>query len=156
MKIASILAPERTHCHIAAGSKKRAIEEAAIQISEGLENLTAQDIYERLISREKIGTTAIGHGIAIPHCRIENCTDIVGALFRLDSPIDFGAFDDELVSLMFVLLVPTEEVEEHLQTLAMLAGRFESETYRLSLLTAKDDAELYERAIADLPVQSSV
>jgi PTS system nitrogen regulatory IIA component len=156
VKIESILTPERTYSSIAAGSKKRAIEEAAIRISKGIEHLSAEDIYERLISREKIGTTAIGHGIAIPHCRMENCAEIVGALFRLDTPIDFGAFDEEPVKILFVLLVPTEEVEEHLHTLAMLAERFESEGYRRSLLTAMDDAELYKRAIADLPMHNSV
>ena len=151
MKIESILTPDRTHAKIVAGSKKRAIEEAAIQISRGIEDLSAEEIYERLIGREKIGTTAIGHGIAIPHCRIDNYPDIIGALFRLDTPVDFGAFDDEPVRIMFVLLVPSEEVDQHLQTLAMLAERFESDEYRRSLLTAID-AELYKRAIADIPV----
>lgn len=154
MKLESILTPARTYSRIVAGSKKRAIEEAAIQISRGIEDLTAEEIYERLINREKVGTTAIGHGVAIPHCRIDNYHDIIGALFRLDTPVDFGAFDDELVSIMFVLLVPSEQVEEHLQTLAMLAARFESDDYRRSLLTAVDDAELYKRAIADIPLHN--
>ena len=148
MKLESILTPERTHSSIPAGSKKRAIEQAAIQIADSNPDLTAEDIYDRLITREKMGTTAIGHGIAIPHCRIDNHHDIIGALFRLDTAVDFGAFDDEPVRIMFVLLVPSEEVDEHLQTLAMLAERFESENYRRSLLTAVDDAELYKRAIA--------
>lgn len=137
-----------------AGSKKRAIEQAAIQIAGGNPDLSAEDIYDRLITREKMGTTAIGHGIAIPHCRIDNYPDIIGALFRLDTAVDFGAFDDEPVRIMFVLLVPSEEVNEHLQTLAMLAERFESENYRRSLLTAVDDAELYQRAIADISTQN--
>lgn len=149
MKIESILTPERTHAHLVATSKKRAIEEAAIHISKGIHEFSAEEIYERLINREKIGTTAIGHGIAIPHCRIDNCSQIVGALFRLNTPIDFGAFDDEPVRILFVLLVPAEEVEDHLHTLAMLAERFESEDYRRNLLTAADDSELYKRAITD-------
>ena len=139
-----------------AGSKKRAIEEAAIRISKGIGHLSAEDIYERLINREKIGTTAIGHGIAIPHCRMDDCAEIVGALFRLDTPVDFGAFDEEPVKILFVLLVPAEEVEEHLHALAMLAERFESEEYRRSLSTAMDDAELYRRAIADIPLHNSM
>ena len=152
MKIESILTPERTCARVVASSKKRAIEEAAIRISSEVEELDQQEIFERLINREKIGTTAIGHGIAIPHCRIDGVQDIIGGLFRLDTPVDFGAFDDEPVRIMFVLLVPSEEVDEHLQTLAMLAERFESEDYRRSLLTAADDTELYKRAIADLPM----
>lgn len=147
MNIASILAPERTCVGITAGSKKRAIEQAAIRIAEAQQNLSAQDVYERLISREKLGTTAIGHGVAIPHCRIDACEEIIGGLFKLESPIDFEAFDDEPVSILFVLLVPTEEVDEHLQTLAMLAKNFESDAYRRRLLDADSDQELYDRAI---------
>jgi len=156
VNIASILAPERTCANVAAGSKKRAIEEAATKIAESEQILEPGDVYEHLMNREKLGTTAIGHGIAIPHCRMDACQEIVGGLFRLETPIDFGAFDDEPVSIMFVLLVPTEEVDDHLQTLAMLARRFESEAYRRSLLTASGDKEFYERAIAEVPIGSSV
>ncbi|MEX1236958.1 MAG: PTS sugar transporter subunit IIA, partial [Pseudomonadales bacterium] len=111
----------------------------------------AEEIYERLISREKLGTTAIGHGIAIPHCRMNDCNEIVGGLFRLEAPVDFDAFDDEPVHILFVLLVPEVEVDDHLKTLAMLASLFESEAYRSNLLGAEDDRDLYERAIAEIP-----
>ncbi len=147
VNIESILSPERTCADITAGSKKRAIEQAAVQIAEAQRNLSAQDIYEKLISREKLGTTAIGHGIAIPHCRIDACDEIIGGLFRLETPVDFEAFDDEPVSILFVLLVPTEEVDEHLQTLAMLAKCFESDDYRRRLLDATSDQDLFDRAI---------
>lgn len=147
MDIQSILSPERTHNGLVAASKKRAIETAAIQIAESIDGLEASEIYEHLMGREKLGTTAIGHGIAIPHCRIKGCGEIVGSLFKLDNPVDFDAFDDEPVSVLFVLLVPTEEVDEHLQTLAMLARRFESAAYRISLMEATSDQDLYERAV---------
>lgn len=152
MNIETILVPERTRCGITAASKKRAIEEVAVLIAEAIDTLSADDVYEKLIGREKLGTTAIGHGIAIPHCRIEGCDDIVGSLFRLDTPVDFGAFDDEPVSILFVLLVPIEEVEDHLEALAMLAQRFESDNYRDSLMTAAGDQDLFEKAIAAVPV----
>ncbi|MEX2326518.1 MAG: PTS sugar transporter subunit IIA, partial [Pseudomonadales bacterium] len=118
MNIESILAPERTFCCLTAGSKKKAIEEAARLIANVSDNLSAEEIYERLISREKLGTTAIGHGIAIPHCRMNDCNEIVGGLFRLEAPVDFDAFDDEPVHILFVLLVPEVEVDDHLKTLA--------------------------------------
>lgn len=149
MNIESILVPERTCCNLEATSKKRAIEEAAKYIAETLDGLEGPGIYEQLISREKLGTTAIGHGIAIPHCRMDNCDQIVGGLFKLDRPVDFGAFDEEDVQIMFVLLVPSQEVEDHLQTLAMLAERFESAEYRKKLLAAHNDQELYELALRD-------
>ncbi|MCB1691946.1 MAG: PTS sugar transporter subunit IIA [Pseudomonadales bacterium] len=149
MNIHSILTPERTHYGLQAASKKRAIEEAAGLIAADVQDLAAGDIYEQLMNREKLGTTAIGHAIAIPHCRVAACSGIVGSLFKLASPVDFDAFDDEPVSVLFVLLVPTEEVDEHLQALAMLARKFESEPYRKRLMSASDDRSLYEAAVAD-------
>ena len=149
MNIESILAPERTFCGIQASSKKKAIEEVAILLSSKCANLGPGEIYESLIGREKLGTTAIGHGIAIPHSRVAQCEEIVGGLFKLATPIDFGAFDEEFVQILFVLLVPANEVDEHLKTLAMLAGRFESDQYRQALLGASTDQDLFEKAIAD-------
>ncbi len=149
MDIKSILAPERTHCSIEAASKKRAIEEAAHRIAEAA-NLDPEAIFESLINRERLGTTAIGHGIAIPHCRIDKCPSIMGSLFRLSEPVDFDSFDDEPVQLLFVLLVPTDEVDEHLQVLGTLASRFDSDEYRNRLLQARNDEELFDAAVADL------
>lgn len=149
MNIDSILVPERTRCNLQATSKKRAIEEAAGYLADALPEVSAAEIYEGLINREKLGTTAIGHGIAIPHCRMQNCSSTIGGLFRLSQAVDFAAFDDQPVEIMFVLIVPSEEADEHLQTLAMLAERFESSDYRKKLLTAKSDRELYDLAVQD-------
>lgn len=150
MDIQSILTPDRTHSSLTATSKKKAIEEASRQIARDCEHLDAQEIYECLIGREKIGTTAIGHGIAIPHCRINGCEQIVGSLFRLDEPVDFESFDDEAVRILFVLLVPKDEVQDHLEALAMLATRFENTNYRRRLMEARDDEALFNEAVADL------
>lgn len=130
-----------------ARSKKRVIEDIATKLAASIESLDAEDIFAKLINREKLGSTAIGHGIAIPHCRLDGCKDIVGGLFTLNEPIEFEAIDDEPVEILFVLLVPTEEVAEHLEVLAMLASRFESEDYRKRLIRATQDKELFENAI---------
>lgn len=153
MNIESILSLSRTHANIQANSKKRAIEEAAKLIAASMEGLDAEEIYNSLIAREKLGTTAIGHGIAIPHCRLSSCQEIVGSLISIQDPVDFGAFDDQGVNLMFVMLVPSEEVEEHLQALAMLAERFETKSYRDLLSAAENHQALFERAI--LPLTAS-
>lgn len=150
MDIKSILSPERTCCTLVAASKKKAIEEAARQIADTRDDISAESIFESLINREKIGTTAIGHGIAIPHCRID-CEHVIGSLFRLEHPVDFDSFDDEPVQVLFVLLVPTDHTEEHLQTLGMLARRFESPDYRQALLRARGDEELFKVAVSDIP-----
>ncbi|MDB9916944.1 PTS sugar transporter subunit IIA [Pseudomonadales bacterium] len=150
MNIESILSLSRTHANIQANSKKRAIEEAAKLIAASMEGLDAEEIYNSLIAREKLGTTAIGHGIAIPHCRLSSCQEIVGSLISIQDPVDFEAFDDQGVNLMFVMLVPSEEVEEHLQALAMLAERFETKSYRDLLRAAENHQALFERAILPL------
>jgi len=150
VNIESVLARERSHCRITAASKKRALEEIAIKLSDSLPEVDAELLFDKLINREKLGTTAIGHGVAIPHCRLDQIKTIVGGLFTLNQAVDFQAFDDELVQVLFVLLVPTEEVDEHLQVLAMLAKRFEANEYRDSLVSATQDEELYQSAIVDL------
>lgn len=148
MDIDSILVPERTLCSLRASSKKRAFELAAKHINQSVPRLETGDVYRGLIEREKLGSTAVGDGVAIPHCRLEGCDTITGSLFVLENPIDFLAHDDQFVSVMFVLLVPASETTEHLATLGMLAERFQIEGYRKDLIGAKDNAELYNRALA--------
>jgi|TARA_B110000977_G_scaffold40059_1_gene53863 nitrogen PTS system EIIA component len=148
MDIDSILVPERTLCSLRASSKKRAFELAAKHINQSVPRLETGDVYRGLIEREKLGSTAVGDGVAIPHCRLEGCDTITGSLFVLENPIDFLAHDDQFVSVMFVLLVPASETTEHLATLGMLAERFQIEGYRKDLIGAKDNAELYKRALA--------
>ena len=148
MNIDSILVPERTICSLRASSKKRAFELAAKHINRSVPHLETGDVYRGLIEREKLGSTAVGDGIAIPHCRLEGCDSITGSLFVLQDPVDFLAHDDEPVSIMFVLLVPAFETTEHLATLGMLAERFRIKTYRKDLITAKDNEELYKRALS--------
>lgn len=148
MDIDLILVPERTICSLRASSKKRAFELAAKHINRSVPDLETGDVYRGLIEREKLGSTAVGDGIAIPHCRLEGCDSIIGSLFILEDPIDFLAHDDELVNIMFVLLVPASETTEHLATLGMLAERFQIKTYRKDLITAKDNEELYQRALS--------
>lgn len=149
MKLESILDPERTCCSVKAASKKRALEEVAGIIAQNHPDLDAERIFECLIAREKMGSTAIGHGIAIPHCRMKQCGEVVGGLFRLVHPVDFNALDGEAVDILFVLLVPEEEANAHLETLAMLAKRFESDDYRRGLKEATSDSELYRSALEE-------
>ena len=130
-----------------ASSKKRAIEMAATHIAAEIPNLEVGEVYRGLIEREKLGTTAIGQGVAIPHCRLSNCDQIIGALFVMNEPVDFSAYDDQAVQIMFVLLVPESETSEHLATLALLAERFQQEKYRTSLINSDNNLALYQAAI---------
>lgn len=151
----SILSPERTFRLIEASSKKKAIEVAALSLAEVHPELDVGEVYRGLIDREKVGTTAIGHGVAIPHCRLSTCSTILGALFIFSDAVDFAAYDDAGVNIMFVLLVPEAETTNHLKTLAMLAERFEDEQYRHALLNCSSDSELFELAIT-LPPTATV
>jgi PTS system nitrogen regulatory IIA component len=149
MKISSILIPERTSCDMTAASKKKVLEQIASFVNESLPQIDSEELFQNLIARERLGTTALGNGIAIPHCRLSDCDDMVCALVRLREAVDFGAYDQVPVKLIFLLIVPMNEIEEHLQTLSMLARRLESEDYRQALLNATSDIDLYQAALQE-------
>ena len=110
-------------------SKKRVFERAAETMGAAL-NLSSENIYRALLAREKLGSTAIGEGIAIPHCRINECSEAAGCLVTLQEPIDYGSADGQDVDIIFVLLVPEEATEAHLKLLAALARSFSNAQVR--------------------------
>lgn len=144
--ISHILTAERTHMGAQCTSKKRLLEHISNVLAEQLDDAQSDDIFDRLIAREKLGSTGIGEGIAIPHSRLRECDDTLGALFVLKDPVDFDAIDRKPVDIVFVLLVPEEATEQHLQTLKMLAEKFNQEDFRNRLRQAQSDAELYQQA----------
>lgn len=146
--ISTILTPARTQLGAHCSSKKKLIQHISQFLAANIKDAQDDDIYERLIAREKLGSTGIGEGIAIPHSRLEECEGTVGALFILDEPIDYDSIDRKPVDIVFVLLVPAEATEQHLQTLSMLAEKFSQATYRDQLRSAKSSEELYQLAIA--------
>ncbi|UTF59680.1 PTS IIA-like nitrogen regulatory protein PtsN [Gilvimarinus sp. DA14] len=147
MQIDQILSPQRTLCRIEGVSKKRALEILANTIAEQVPGMDADDIFRRLIAREKLGSTGIGHGIAIPHCRIPGCDSTLGALITLEEPIDFDAIDGEAVDVVFAMLVPAEAEDDHLKTLAALASALNEAPYRDALRRAESPEQLYQAAI---------
>jgi PTS system nitrogen regulatory IIA component len=148
MTIAAILTPSRTYCAVTGSSKKRVLERISQLISEDIPALEYSTLFKNLIAREKLGSTAIGEGIAIPHCRMSMCDEVTGALIRLQEAVDFEAADDKPVDLLFVLLVPEQACDEHLQALAELAGLFNREDFRTALREAGDSQQMYEAAIS--------
>ncbi len=146
MQLSSILSPGRTLCGVPGSSKKRILENIASFISEDFPALNANQIFEHLISREKLGSTGLGNGIAIPHCRIKDCNRIIGSLIRLDEAVDFDAMDGVPVDLLFVLLVPEEVQNEHLEVLAKLAEMFSDPDFCKQLRQAKTNDALYQLA----------
>jgi PTS system nitrogen regulatory IIA component len=147
MEIKTLISPERTLCAIEGGSKKRALELLANTIAQDVPGIEAEDLFRRLIARERLGSTGIGHGIAIPHCRVEKCTGTIGALITLSEAVDFDAIDSQPVDILFAMLVPEEAHDEHLQNLAALAGALSNADFREKLRSATSDQELYQAAI---------
>ena len=122
-------------------SKKRVFERAAEAMGAAL-NLSSENIYRALLAREKLGSTAIGEGIAIPHCRINECAEAAGCLLTLREPIDFGSTDGRDVDVIFVLLVPEEATQAHLNLLAALARTFSNADLRNRVRQTLDPEEL--------------
>ncbi|MFA7553764.1 MAG: PTS IIA-like nitrogen regulatory protein PtsN [Spongiibacteraceae bacterium] len=148
MKLTSILSPGRTLCDAPGSSKKRTLETIAQFICQDIPDLNPNELFDSFIARERLGSTGLGDGIAIPHCRIKNCEEVIGSLIKLEQAIDFDAADGKPVDLLFVLIVPEEATDEHLQVLAMLAKSFSDPEYCQRLRKAKDNEELYYQAIA--------
>ncbi len=146
--ISDILSPERTIDGAPATSKKRVLEYLGNFLSQHIPHSSSEDIYEKLLARERLGSTGIGEGIAIPHCRLRQCDSTIAALLRLQEPIDYDSIDQKPVDLVFVLLVPEEANEEHLQTLSMIAEKFSKDTYRDSIRNAKNASDIYQVASA--------
>lgn len=137
--LSQILSPEQILLDLEASSKKRVFEQAG-QLFEGHLGLARSVIFDSLFAREKLGSTGLGQGIAIPHGRIKGLKQAAGAFIRLSSPVPFDSPDGRAVNLLFVLLVPEQATEEHLQILSELAQRFADRSFREALQTAPDAA----------------
>lgn len=144
MQINEILTLERTLFGVPGGSKKRVLEYFSKFIAQQIPQLDAEEVFSRLIARERLGSTGIGQGVALPHCRISHCKEAVGTFVRLRDKIDFDAIDGQPVDLIFLLLVPEEANEAHLQTLALLAERFSDEELRKELRKTDQPDQLYQ------------
>ncbi len=149
VSIESLLSPRRTLCGAPGVSKKRVLENIANVICADQTQFNTQHIFDALLTREKLGSTALGAGIAIPHCRLNACESCYGTLITLaDEGVDFDAIDNLPVDLLFVLLVPEAASEEHLQILAELARLFSDPEYCAGLRAAQDVDALYRAAIS--------
>ena len=148
MRVRDLLTEQRTHHAINASSKKMLLDKVASMVAATVDDLNEQTVFDALIAREKLGSTGIGEGIAIPHCRLPNCQQPLGLLLQLSEAIDFDAIDNRPVDLVFVLLVPQDNPEQHLKTLSHLAALFNTDKYRQQLRTAQDTKSLYQNAVS--------
>lgn len=145
LTIKNILAEDLTRCRVAASSKKRTLELISEQVAKSYPELDESQIFNNLVARERLGSTGIGQGIAIPHCRLDGCTRVVGALMTLEEGVDFDAIDNQPVDLLFTLIVPKEATSEHLELLSQLAEQFNDPTFCNGLRQCTDHHQLYHK-----------
>ena len=124
MNITDLFEPECITCCAQAGSKKGLLENLAAMLAKNTSQITQNDIFDVLVNREKLGSTGLGKGVAIPHGRMAALTSPVCAFIKLDKPVEFDASDGQAVDLVFALLVPEDSTEEHLQVLSTIAEIF--------------------------------
>ena len=132
-----LLPPENVLLDLEATSKKRVFERVGL-LFENNQGIARSTVFEALFAREKLGSTGLGHGIAVPHGRIKGLKEAKGAFVRLASPVPFESPDGQPVSLLFVLLVPEHATDQHLQILSELAELFSDRASRESLNVATD------------------
>ena len=135
MPISALLNPENILCDVQCQSRKRALQLAAQAIAENdpdNEGLLSDEVFAGLLERERLGSTGLGFGVAIPHCRMA-CQSIHATFLTLAESVDYEALDNEGVDLLFVLVVPKNETHAHLDVLAELATVFSSAENRSKL-----------------------
>ena len=125
MLIAALLVnADNISYHDEATSKKRVLENLSRLLAANSENLTAEKIFQVLLERERLGSTGLGKGVAIPHARVPDLTHTVAAMLTLAEPVDFEAADGQPIDIAFGLLVPEDDSENHLQHLSRLVTLF--------------------------------
>lgn len=142
MELADILSSDRIAINVVVSSKKTLLEKAAELLAAADQGGHARDIFDSLCQRERLGSTGLGHGVAIPHGRVQGQGSVSGALIRLATPIEFDAPDDERVDLFFALAVPAECTDVHLRLLASVAERFGNQGCRQRLRAAGSTDEI--------------
>ena len=146
MDLSKILHLTNTINNAQADSKKSVLELISKLIAKDLLDIEYEQIFDCFIAREKLGSTGIGHGIALPHGRMKNINNPIGCLMRLKKPIEFDAIDNKPVDIFFGLIIPKQSNDHYLAILATLAEKFSNKDFREKLHQAKDDVELYRLA----------
>ena len=148
--VAKLLAPSHVLVDLPASSKKRLFEQAGL-LFENNDGIARSLVFDSLFARERLGSTGLGQGVAIPHGRIKGLKEALGAFIRLAQPIAFDSPDGAPVTLVFVLLVPEKATEKHLQILSELAQMFSDRALRDALAAAPDAAALHQLVTAWQP-----
>jgi PTS system nitrogen regulatory IIA component len=142
MDLGDLISPEGVIATLKAKSKKQVLQELSSRAAAHT-GLSERDIFDTLLQRERLGSTGVGHGVAIPHGKLAALENITGLFVRLDEPIDFDAIDDQPVDLVFLLLAPESAGADHLKALARISRLLREPKAVKKLRTSKDGAALY-------------
>jgi len=140
--VAKLLPPANVLLDLPVSSKKRLFEQVGL-LFENNHGIARSLVFDSLFARERLGSTGLGQGVAIPHGRIKGLKDALGAFVRLAQPVPFDAPDGKAVNLLFVLLVPEQATEKHLQILSELAQMFSDRALREAMTAAPDAGALH-------------
>ena len=153
MNFRSVLTPTCTRVLESTSSKKRLLDTLSELIAKTHVGIDQRSLFDQLMVRERLGSTGLGEGVAIPHCRLVGRTEAVGAFVKLDKPVDFDAPDGVPVNLIFVLVVPEHANKLHLELLARLAQVFGDDANRRALRACTTDVALHEKLFTLLGTQ---
>lgn len=148
MILEELVKPDNVLCNAQARSKKHCLEILSELLAHGDGDLSQEEIFARLIERERLGCTGLDAGIAFPHCRVEGVSLSRGALMKLSRPVDFDASDGEDVDLVFGLMVPAELDDRHHEEIREIAGALMDPDLRRKLRSARSSSELYAALVA--------
>lgn len=144
MQLTDLLTSQCMACDVELNSKKRVLEQLSELIAAHQKDLTPTEVFENLCARERLGSTGLGHGVAIPHARLKNLGRPVCAFMTLKHGVDFDAVDGRPVDMLCALLVPEKSADEHLELLSILAEMFGDEEYCQELRATHNVAQLRE------------
>ncbi len=143
MKFRELIDADRVHLDLEANDLVGALEAAAATF-EGVGDVSRDEVVRALLERERLGSTSVGSGFAIPHCKLESLRKLEVSLARFAQPVDFGAPDDLKVRFFFVVLSPPDQPAAHLQVLSQIARVLKREDLRSALLNVRDPEEIVD------------
>lgn len=147
MLLEEIIKPDSVLCNAQARSKKHCLEILSELLVRQVPQIAADDIFERLIERERLGCTGLDLGVAFPHCRVEGLEANVAALIKLSEPVDFDSADGELVDIVFGMMVPNDINESHQANIRSIADLLNDAQLRQKMRAANSSRELYDSLI---------
>jgi PTS system nitrogen regulatory IIA component len=150
--IAKLLPPSNVVLDLEATSKKRVFEQAGL-LFENHQGIARSKVFDSLFARERLGSTGLGQGVAVPHGRIKGLKEAVGAFIRLSEPIPFDAPDGRSVNMLVFLLVPEQATQQHLEILSELAQMLSDRTFRETLLATPEASAVHHLLVNWQPLR---